>query len=300
MRDYNGDKLSRRSKGVPRKVNRGMWRNVYKEHDFRKYPSHRCKVLFPSSFRADSSKYGDKCKHAHEWGIDVVNHLWLEETYAKWALQPITIPQYIYFPPQTNLAEIVDKTQIQEEGIVDFFLPREEDDEDVADANLNAATAIRGNVQSSYVHTDNQASAPPNAVRSDPKRGPRPPTPQATSMQTPGSTKRKAAENAITKLHNEIMPDVLLWQKEKNRKRIPTDSPLYSEDMEMKKKAEKRKIEEKENLVEGVAKKQKTVESSKDDVEITGKIVLLVTGSTEDFAAGQGLKVHSHQVVSYF
>ena len=251
----------------------------------------RCSFL--PSFRADSSKYGDKCKHAHDWGIDVVNHLWLEETYAKWALQPVTIPRYTYFPPQTNLAEIVDKTQIQEEGIVDFFLPREEDDEDVTDANLNAGTSVPGDVQSSYVHTDNKTPAPPNAIRSDSKQDPKAPTPQAASIPTPGSTKRKAAENAMTKLHNEIMPDVLLWQKEKNRKRIPTDSPLYSEDIEMKKKAEKRKIEEKENLVEGVAKKQKTVESNKDDADMTGKIMLLVSGSTEDFAAGHGLKVLS-------
>src|SRR5271169_6809257 len=105
-----------------------MWCKIHAKHDNIKYPSHRRKVISSHDCVLTSSKSGDKCKHAHDWGIDVVNHLWLEETYAKWQVQSVTIPRYTHFPPQTNLTEIVDKTEIQEEGIQDFFTTREDDD----------------------------------------------------------------------------------------------------------------------------------------------------------------------------
>ena len=57
--------------------------------------------LFPSELKLTSSKSGDKCKHAHDWGIDVVNHLWLEETYAKWQVQSVT-DLTLYTFPTTN------------------------------------------------------------------------------------------------------------------------------------------------------------------------------------------------------
>jgi len=244
-----------------------------------------------------SSKIGEKCKHAHDWGIDVVNHLWLEETYAKWQVQPVTIPRYTHFPPQTNLTEIIDKTQIQEEGILDFFNPQEDEDDEVISGNPDASTTTKSqDVQSSYIQAEKKTPAPAShkVFHSDPKsRGPETPAQQTTPTQTPSSSRRKAAENAMTKLHNEIMPDVLLWQKEKNRKRIPEESPIYSKEHE-KRKAEKRKIEEKENFVDGVVKKsKKDIESGKEVFETSSKIVLLVTGSVEDFASGTGLKVPS-------
>src|SRR6202035_3321409 len=108
-----------------------------------------------------NSKSGDKCKHAHDWGIDVVNHLWLEETYAKWQVQSVTIPRYTHFPPQTNLTEIVDKTEIQEEGIVDFFNPREDEEEDLTELKPAAVTKV----QSSYVATEaNKTPAPSSKI----------------------------------------------------------------------------------------------------------------------------------------
>ena len=93
----------------------------------------------------------------------------------------------------------------------------------------------------------------------------------------------------MTKLHNEIMPDVLLWQKEKNRKRFPEET-TQNEELERRKKIEKRKVEEKENLVEGVATKKarKDVESKQ---LIENKITLLVTGASEDFINAATIKV---------
>ncbi|KAI9686070.1 MAG: hypothetical protein M1822_004053 [Bathelium mastoideum] len=55
---------------------------------------------------------GAKCEAAKEWGIDVVNHLWLEESYASCQTLPLTNPRYSYFPKRTNLGEVVGQTGI--------------------------------------------------------------------------------------------------------------------------------------------------------------------------------------------
>lgn len=210
-------------------------------------------------------------------------------------MQSVTIPRYTHFPPQTNLTEIVDKTEIQEEGIVDFFNPPNEEDEDISDANPVSGTTVNGskgnNVQSSYVPPEANTPAPvsrkvsPTATR---VQGPQTPATDQTRVRTPGSSRRKAAEQAMDRLHNEIMPDVMLWQKEKNRKRIPEEP----EDGEKKRKAEKRKNEEKENLVEGVQKKpRKDAEAARDGADTSSKITLLVTGASQDFLNANVMKV---------
>src|SRR5437763_16305903 len=220
--------------------------------------------------QANNSKIGEKCKHAHDWGIDVVNHLWLEETYAKWQVQSVSIPRYTHFPPQTNLTEIVDKTEIQEEGILDFFQPREEEEEEMADIHPVAANGVSKSqsVQSSYVPGEKSTPAP--SVKDAPKVGREPKTPAVhePSQRTPGSTGRsKAAENARIKLHDVVMPDLMLWNKEKHRKRlVEVPSPAGEE----RQKAEKRKSDEKENHAEGPQKKikkEKDVGQSKDGTE---------------------------------
>ena len=241
-----------------------------------------------------ASKNGEKCKHAHDWGIDIVNHLWLEETYAKWQVQSVTVPRYTHFPPTTNLTEIIDKTEIQEEGIIDFYMPHSEDDEEVPDASHVTGTTVAGQkaqgVQSSYVppleHAEAKTPAPPQR-RVSANGNAEPQTPMMNQLGfdlPPPSSKRKAAEKAAHRLHTEIMPDANLWEKkERHRKRIPEESPSQAVDNEKKRKLEKRKSDEKENLVEGVAKKSKKDTDVKEKAEGSDKITLLITGASPDF-----------------
>jgi hypothetical protein len=56
--------------------------------------------------------HSEKCDAAQEWNIEIVNHLWLEESYAKCSVQPLTHKRYTHFPPRTNLSEIVGQTPI--------------------------------------------------------------------------------------------------------------------------------------------------------------------------------------------
>lgn len=225
----------------------------------------------PSILDLTLSKFGDKCKYAYDWGIDVINHLWLEETYAKWQVQSVTIPRYTHFPPQTNLTEIIDKTEILEEGIADFFNPRDDEEEE----NLISGTTANGtNVPSSFI--EKKTPAPVDA-----SKGSDAPMTASVRGATPGSGKRKAAENAMNKLHNEIMPDVMAWQKEKNRKRIAEEPQIADK----KRKVEKIESDEKENIETVTKKPKKDVETD------VSRIILLVTGAPDDLTGPSAIKV---------
>ena len=59
----------------------------------------------------------EKCTAAKEWNINIVNHLWLEESYAKYQIQTLTNPRYTHFPRRTNLGEVVGQTQLDVEAV---------------------------------------------------------------------------------------------------------------------------------------------------------------------------------------
>jgi len=173
-------------------------------------------------------------------------------------------------------------------------MPRDEEDDDILVAEAINCAPKPIDVQSSYaqaVDAKKTPAPPPSVPNISPSSGlarelARLQTPgqEMMSSGTPGSAKRKAAENAMTKLHNEVMPDVLLWEKEKNRKTFPSDvvALAAAEDAEKKKKSEKRKIEEKENI-EGVPKKVKKEGEHKPVAD--NKVTLLITGASDEFNA---------------
>ncbi|KXG50798.1 uncharacterized protein PGRI_063700 [Penicillium griseofulvum] len=63
----------------------------------------------------------EKCNAAKEWGLEVVNHLWLEDSYAKWKLQPASNPRYTHFPLRTNLGEVAGQTQLDRNVLEQVF-----------------------------------------------------------------------------------------------------------------------------------------------------------------------------------
>ncbi|CAG1976619.1 unnamed protein product [Fusarium graminearum] len=65
----------------------------------------------------------EKCKAAPEWGIHVVNHLWIEESYAKCEITPVSTKKYTHFPPRTNLGEIIGQTFFDESRLRDKYYP---------------------------------------------------------------------------------------------------------------------------------------------------------------------------------
>ncbi|KAH7319810.1 BRCT domain-containing protein [Stachybotrys elegans] len=88
-----------------------------------------CGAEFTKTMKSDNTHLitardtSEKCKAAPEWGISVVNHLWIEESYAKCEVKPLTIRKYSHFPPRTNLGEIIGQTFFDESRLRELYYP---------------------------------------------------------------------------------------------------------------------------------------------------------------------------------
>lgn len=69
----------------------------------------------------------EKCAAARDWGIAMVNHLWIEESYARCELQPLTTQKYTHFPPRTNLGEVIGQTYLDERRLRSLYFHGEPD-----------------------------------------------------------------------------------------------------------------------------------------------------------------------------
>ncbi len=187
----------------------------------------------------------EKCAAAKDWGVHLVNHLWLEESYAGWRIQSVTDSRYTHFPSRTNLGEVVGQTKMDREALERNFFPPEEDTE-MEDADeapqpvpQKNDPAPQNGPQSSMLDSPNggPANGKVNGVsqtnRVTPRAGKdvrkmgeqekyRTPGPSrfiATGKEneTPSTSgSRKSKDVAVTKLHN-IAPDIALYEKEKKR-----------------------------------------------------------------------------------
>lgn len=178
----------------------------------------------------------EKCDAAKEWNINMVNHLWLEESYAKWEIQTLTDSRYTTFPKRTNLGEIVGQTPIDKQAVERYFFPEGSD----LDPSSESAT-----IQKS-THSKDRGHQSSIAVRNDPVTNralqPDEPTPRGSKtdrrasegalMKTPASSRyalegkenetpsttgsRMAKDRAVARLHD-LAPDIALFEKESKR-----------------------------------------------------------------------------------
>ncbi|KAL9608825.1 MAG: hypothetical protein Q9167_006360 [Letrouitia subvulpina] len=180
----------------------------------------------------------EKCDAAKEWNINMVNHLWLEESYAKWQIQTLTNPRYTYFPPRTNLGEIVGQTSIDKKAAERYFFPK---------GCLEESTSKQGkglNAQYAEIHAEQDPGFADNNIH--PQSSDHRPmhsdgmTPKApkqnrgsnNSLKTPTTWKipvdgkendtpstassRGAKNRAAAKLHDQAA-DIALYEKERKR-----------------------------------------------------------------------------------
>lgn len=183
------------------------------------------------------SEHSEKCVAAKEWNIHMINHLWLEESYAKWEVQSLSNPKYNYFPARTNLTEVVGMTPIDARALRQFY-DEESDDEKGTGSGSD----------DDMVHADNDEAA--EQLKAVEIPAPRTPAPLKTAknnalttndsvrrksaLVTPASrhstggytdgtpssvmsSGRRAKEAAASKLHESIN-DMNLYEKEKKRK----------------------------------------------------------------------------------
>ena len=184
--------------------------------------------------------HSEKCEAAKDWNIEIVNHLWIEESYAECLVQSLTNPKYRHFPSRTNLGEVIGQTFLDERKLHEMFYPGGEEKLDtVAKKKRKINNAAQANVygvdpiavadrdfdvmkdSSPAVAKSNRqsrtAKAAQNLVTPTKARHVLAGKENATpSVASSGSRSAKAA--AVSKLQN-LAPDIALYEKE--NKRIP-------------------------------------------------------------------------------
>lgn len=145
----------------------------------------------------------EKVDAAREWKIEIVNHLWLEESYAKCKVQSLTDSKYCTFPERTNLGEVIGQTPIDKKVINELFLPQQlasPEPEERAEAMEPKSSNARTPGPSAKIRKTKNAL-----------------TPAADGKEnvTPGS--RGAKDRALSKLHL-MAGDIAQYQKEMKRR----------------------------------------------------------------------------------
>lgn len=187
----------------------------------------------------------EKCNAAKEWNLHVVNHLWLEDSYAKFKVQTTSNPRYTYFPQRTNLGEVVGQTTIDKAALEKNFFPnggdppapskimKQKDSNSLAVQNVNSTkttspppkpAAAKATKKRKSSPLENEAT--PKSAKTANKNGveKKPQTPviarhiaEGKENATPSSrSSRKSKDAASARLH-EIAPDIALYEKETKR-----------------------------------------------------------------------------------
>ncbi|KAJ9137187.1 BRCT domain-containing protein [Coniochaeta hoffmannii] len=203
-----------------------------------------CGATFTKTMKADNThlitarKNGEKCEAALDWNIHTINHLWIEESYAKCEVQSLTIPKYTHWPSRTNLGEVIGQTFLDEQKLHETYYPG-------GDADLDATARRRRQLLDAAHENALVVGAPtpkagktPKAVKvmreSSPTSNAPCPTQKARAYETPArgrhirtgkendtpsilsSGSRSAKAQALSKLQN-LAPDIALYEKEKKR-----------------------------------------------------------------------------------
>lgn len=221
---------------------------------------------------------GAKYNAAKKWGnISVVNHLWLEETYASWKLQSASHPRYSHFPRSLEMSDIVGETPLDIEVLKHFYddgnsdysanvIEDSEGEDEHASAVITSFRKVLVPKKPSEVNApgpieestrtpskeDSQKKTSLKEVSPAPTSAPKTPaqiskTPAAKIASTPDSSAasirassgRKAKDKAAAKLH-ENMEELNYFQKQHRSK----DIPMLPQEIEERKR--KRALEESE------------------------------------------------------
>jgi hypothetical protein len=183
---------------------------------------------FTKTFKQDNThlvaahKNSEKCEAAAEWGVNIVNHLWLEDSYAKCREMPLTDNRYTYFPPRTNLGEVLGQTEIDRDATEKIFFPKLLKPVKTAKAAPQQDAVPASSVPINRTASDPAPRNPPAAEKAKrTKSAAHVQTPVAPrhmdgkENQTPGS--RGAKDRALSKLHD-AAPDIAQFEKEMKRK----------------------------------------------------------------------------------
>ncbi|KAF9876192.1 brct domain-containing protein [Colletotrichum karsti] len=171
--------------------------------------------------RSSSEKY----EAAKDWNIETVNHLWIEESYARSEKQRVSVAKYSHFPVRTNLGEVVGQTFFDEAKLREIYYPGGE--ENMSPSAKRKRQILEAAHDNSYrngpaegvvigMHEGNSEDAVDDSFMTPvrPKKGGRGKENDTPSGMSTGS--RSAKSKALTNLQR-IAPDIALYEKEKKR-----------------------------------------------------------------------------------
>ncbi|KAJ5679413.1 hypothetical protein N7462_007657 [Penicillium macrosclerotiorum] len=176
----------------------------------------------------------EKCSAAREWGLHVVNHLWLEDSYAAWRQKSVSDPRYNHFPPRTNLGDVAGQKMLDRDVLEQNFFSQDDSKSSspqramqTKDQNTtsmqpparkprkgsdNADEATHGTPQANNKISDRLSN---NKKIQTPVRSRM--IPDNKENDTPSSTSSRKSKDAATARLHEIAPDIALYEKEKKR-----------------------------------------------------------------------------------
>ncbi|KAK4190739.1 BRCT-containing protein 1 [Podospora australis] len=186
--------------------------------------------------------HSEKCEAAKDWNIEIVNHLWIEESYVACQALSISNPKYTYFPPRTNLGEVIGNTSHDETILRSLYYPGGEEHLDEAakrkkkiteSAQKNAYNVGLDkdfNIMKDSFMEDGVTPAPATAKKAGRGKA----TPVVGNFATPAkgkhvrsgkendtpsvvsSASRSAKAQALSRL-SDLAPDLALYEKERKR-----------------------------------------------------------------------------------
>ncbi|KAF2156008.1 BRCT domain-containing protein [Myriangium duriaei CBS 260.36] len=157
-------------------------------------------------------KISEKCDAAQEWNIHIINHLWLEESYAKCQIQSLTNPRYTHFPPRTNLSEIVGRTPIDIGRVEElYFFDDEKSPHPSTGAVKIPKASSRKTVRASGTAVHENGLVPEQRTPSVSRHV------SEKENEAPPSTARASKMKAAAQLEKAAV-DIAAFEKEKKRK----------------------------------------------------------------------------------
>lgn len=90
-----------------------------------------CGAEFTKTFKQDNThlitahEISEKVDAAKEWNINIINHLWLEESYSKCTVMPLSNPKYTIFPARSNLGEVCGNMALDLQAVERRSFPKE-------------------------------------------------------------------------------------------------------------------------------------------------------------------------------
>ncbi|KAH7130690.1 hypothetical protein B0J11DRAFT_483490 [Dendryphion nanum] len=211
---------------------------------------------FTKTFKQDNThliaahQNSEKYEAAKEWGVNVINHRWLEDSYSRCKEQTLTDDRYTYFPPRANLGEVLGHTEIDRNAVEKIFFPASRKPGATVKI-VSQLEVLPGSSAPKPKDVKNKALVSPIAGKT--KRAQNTEnvaTPAAQRRieekenQTPGTGgSRGAKERALSKLHD-AAPDIAKFEKEMKRKGGVIHGGRRDKSAEVEDKAKKSKSRE--------------------------------------------------------